>query len=704
MHEIVLVLDPSCPFTPGESLGLNIRPMLGTSKCGVVFLLLVALVPSMIGLYAWQSRNAGGCQELKQFRTFKGKEPLVPVPSWSSSAGKPLNGATLRSFEGPRLIPDPMHQSQDAHRMELLWITLYEQGHVQLEDVRLLQGWVQELSARGYTFPAQATMPGPREIPLETRTPEHTAQSTEGPGSAPPAHTPSRPLTRATTVSPTTAPTASPTTANPTTAATVSPTTANPTTVPQVGPRLENFKQHMVSEHNAISQAGEVNATVLPITSVPTIAPTTNPFSTGANGDRLEGYTTVTHVEYCKGTNLPTDDFLEAGFDSVGKHCPLIGARSRESALALAKSWCDARVACAGFTDYTNGPASEHTDLNNPAMTGPKRFCFRSSITGLEDDPSSPAKCFIKGKFPTQAPTTAPAPTPAGSEYIRTQHLKGKSLELAKLINNLHHARATRLDTNHWGVPLYVLTLGGQRFEQFKKEMEAEHHPFTVVPQSKKPLQSDYPSTRNKGVLGCTRAHLSFAQELLKRGDKCAVVAEDDASFAMSAHWPESLKDLCDRMFKKDPNWTTLTLYAHNARAPPNGHVDIVRYTEGTWGTVAYMATQRWAKIMTKLSHDNTRLMRSEIGSRYGTADSAVYAFKGSAGYVLHPNYVFPNNVETGSAVEAGHAVGKGRNDLHLRTGIQVVKQSMGHFAKPAVKNHKKGVKTGARRLHRSTS
>ena len=274
------------------------------------------------------------------------------------------------------------------------------------------------------------------------------------------------------------------------------------------------------------------------------------------------------------------------------------------------------------------------------------------------------------------------APTSANSEFIQTQHLKGRSLELAKLINNLHRARATRLDTKHWGVPLYVLTLGGKRFEQFKKEMQAEHHPFTVVPQSKKPLQSDYPHIKNKGVLGCTRAHLSFAQELLKRGDKCAVVAEDDASFALSAHWPESLKDLCNRMFKKDSNWTTLTLYAHNAKVPPSGHVHIVRYTEDTWGTVAYMATQRWARIMTDLSRGNTRLMRSEIGSKYGTADSAVYAFKGSAGYVLHPNYVFPNNVDTRSAVETQHAVGKGRNNLHLESGIKAVKQSMAHFAK----------------------
>ena len=99
------------------------------------------------------------------------------------------------------------------------------------------------------------------------------------------------------------------------------------------------------------------------------------------------------------------------------------------------------------------------------------------------------------------------------------------------------------------------------------------------------------------------------------------------------------------------------------------------------------MATQRWARIMTDLSRGNTRLMRSEIGSKYGTADSAVYAFKGSAEYVLHPNYVFPNNVDTRSAVETQHAVGKGRNNLHLESGIKAVKQSMAHFASPHSKN-----------------
>ena len=72
-------------------------------------------------------------------------------------------------------------------------------------------------------------------------------------------------------------------------------------------------------------------------------------------------------------------------------------------------------------------------------------------------------------------------------------------------------ARATRLDTKHWGVPLYVLTLGGKRFEQFKKECKLSiiRLPWYL---NQKSIQSDYPHIKNKGVLGCTRAHLSFAQ------------------------------------------------------------------------------------------------------------------------------------------------------------------------------------------------
>lgn len=218
--------------------------------------------------------------------------------------------------------------------------------------------------------------------------------------------------------------------------------------------------------------------------------------------------------------------------------------------------------------------------------------------------------------------------------------------------------------------------------EQFKKEMAVEGQHFVVVPQSNRPLDSDYPELKDAGVMKCTRAHLSFAQELMRRGDECAVVAEDDATFALSAYWPLSLKDLCSRMFQQDPNWTTLTLYSSDRNVPKEGSIEIRKYTEGTWGTVSYLATKRWAEIVMRLSHNNTRLMKSEIGSRYGSSDSSMYAFKGSSGYVLRPSYVFPNNVRVGSIVHNGTKSSIERNNIHLSVGVTIAKNSFGHFVK----------------------
>merc|ERR1712166_841354 len=407
----------------------------------------------------------------------------------------------------------------------------------------------------------------------------------------------------------------------------------------------------------------------------------------------LAGYSAVEHVQWCTGGSLPAaSGILGAGVFNDIKHCPLLGKHTPEKGLALVKAWCDSHPQCKGFTAYiTHSTDATPLDVWNPGNTGPKRFCVRSTISGVEEDPDSPATCYVKGSFPTSQPTAQPPAAPPGSQFISTTGKSGRQLELVQMINELHKGRAYRSTSDHWGVPLYVVTLGGHRFEMFKKEMEAEKHPFTLVPQSKRPLETDYPEPKGSaGVMGCTRAHFSFAQMLLKRGDRCAVVAEDDACFALSPHWPVSLSDLCDKMFQKDPKWTTLTLYSSDIKSKPkSGGFGIYKYTEGTWGTVAYLATQRWTKIMVALSKNNTRLMRSEIQSKYGTADSAVYAFKGSSGYVLYPDYVFPNNAQvlTGSHIAQGENSFTFRDEAHIVSSLNVVKTSLGHF-----KDHAKSV------------
>ena len=117
-----------------------------------------------------------------------------------------------------------------------------------------------------------------------------------------------------------------------------------------------------------------------------------------------------------------------------------------------------------------------------------------------------------KGNFTTQLPTGQPTDAPTEAlDFVDLQGLQGKSLQLATIINKLHASRIGRTNATHWGIPLYLVTLGGPRLEQFKKEMAAEGQSFVVVPQSEQPLDSDYPELKNTGVMKCTRAHLSFA-------------------------------------------------------------------------------------------------------------------------------------------------------------------------------------------------
>eukprot|EP00658_Telonema_sp_P-2_P077881 TRINITY_DN7154_c0_g1_i3.p1 TRINITY_DN7154_c0_g1~~TRINITY_DN7154_c0_g1_i3.p1 ORF type:complete len:388 (-),score=46.65 TRINITY_DN7154_c0_g1_i3:155-1318(-) len=275
---------------------------------------------------------------------------------------------------------------------------------------------------------------------------------------------------------------------------------------------------------------------------------------------------------------------------------------------------------------------------------------------------SAPTQSPTSFSAPTQPPTPAPssAPSPAVSfsppplsptpvptySYIQTDSMNGTRLELAVMINKLHRLREAAPLQNRLGVPVYVLSLGGERLAQFAREMKAERQPsFVRVPQPPRDdgWKSDYAISQKDGW--GTKAHIAAAQELLRRGDSCAMVAEDDATFGMSPHWPLSLRELCDMMFAKDPDWTAVALYSTEMRTPESGKVQVRKHTHRTFGGVAYLATQRWARLLVRVTANNTRLMKREVGSSYGIADSVIYHMKNSSAWVLRPVYVFPNNV-----------------------------------------------------------
>jgi GR25 family glycosyltransferase involved in LPS biosynthesis len=256
---------------------------------------------------------------------------------------------------------------------------------------------------------------------------------------------------------------------------------------------------------------------------------------------------------------------------------------------------------------------------------------------------------------------------------------KGATGEMARTADELHKKRFYHHEVRRFArvdVPVFVLSLGGERQKTMIQELKDEQvTDFIVVGQPSVDLLTDYPV--KKSEVGCTRAHIAFAQSLLKKPEvDCAVVVEDDASFALTSHWPFSLREICNRMFENHDQWTTLMLYSSDRKLPNENHVlSVTPYREGIWGTVAYLATQRWARLIVNITANNTRLFKKEIGSKYGTADSSVYAFKGAKGYILRPNFVFPNNLVAKSTIG-----NQKRDKRHIGVANELLKVSLSAF------------------------
>ena len=278
--------------------------------------------------------------------------------------------------------------------------------------------------------------------------------------------------------------------------------------------------------------------------------------------------------------------------------------------------------------------------------------------------------------------TTHHAPRPNRTAAPRAPVLyTGIRAQLHEEITVLRALRSVRLPRPAWRVPVYVLSLGGARLRSFEEEMVEEKQHFEVVDASLNPtIRTDYVG-HGPGVIGCTMAHLAFAKQLALDGHRCALVAEDDARFGLSTYWPVALHELCDSMDRRDPEWTTLMLYSSDTGVPAQeaDGIEIRRYTDGLWGAASYLATRRWALNLMRLTGNGTRLMREEVGARYGVADSVVYQCRGCSAYALRPNYVFVDNLE--AATQVGPVTeSSARDDLHIRSALLTIRASVRHF------------------------
>jgi len=261
------------------------------------------------------------------------------------------------------------------------------------------------------------------------------------------------------------------------------------------------------------------------------------------------------------------------------------------------------------------------------------------------------------------------APTP---EFVTDREA------LASEIADLDLSRAWMPPMPPWNVPVYVLSMGGERLRRFAAEMATENQTYQLVNTSVlTKLRTDFHEPES--AIACTRAHLAFAERMVRDGHRCALVAEDDASFKMSIYWPVTPREMCDRMDTEDPEWTTLMLYSSDTRAPDSYPFEVQRHSHSLWGTVSYMATRRWALSMMRLTGNATRLMRDEIGTTHGVADVVAYECKGCSAWVARPSFVFPNNLDYGTQV--GQTSERAwRDGQHIGIALRTVRTSLQYF------------------------
>ena len=193
-------------------------------------------------------------------------------------------------------------------------------------------------------------------------------------------------------------------------------------------------------------------------------------------------------------------------------------------------------------------------------------------------------------------------------------------------------------------VPVIVINRPQDHTRRQFMEQQFNNSNFTnftyVVHPPRLPFRTNYPISRNE--IGCTRAHVS-ALISQARAASCFLIVEDDADLSLMWMWPLSLHEICEKMTQHDPLWNTLQLYASGTRKPARGTLTVSKFKEGTWGTVAYLATPLTGKSLLHYTVNNTLLLKHNIRSKWGTADSVVYNYLNSHGYTLSPSYIYLN-------------------------------------------------------------
>lgn len=329
---------------------------------------------------------------------------------------------------------------------------------------------------------------------------------------------------------------------------------------------------------------------------------------------------------------------------------------------------------------------------------------MRTQLASLIQQQSVKAKHLLSGQSLKKLFLSVTSPNSEAGQ-VQRHELEMKTVDQAlKVLEPLHqqmddqrvaHRRHSKSPVD---VPVYVLTLGGERQKLIEKELHHEQVNFTIVTQppvlpanweanmESEIFHTDYPI--DKGEAGCTRAHVAFAGELLKAGHRCGLVLEDDASLSLSPYWPLSLSELCDTMFQHDPKWTTLKIYVDSSHYESRSGCafELVKFKQPNYGTVAYLATQAWAQRLLNITHNNTRLFQNEVQSDFGVADSAIYGFHGERGYVLTTGLVYPNNIAHTSVVRSTED-----HDLldHLNIAVGTISIALNHLLlRPIWCNH----------------
>ena len=137
------------------------------------------------------------------------------------------------------------------------------------------------------------------------------------------------------------------------------------------------------------------------------------------------------------------------------------------------------------------------------------------------------------------------------------------------------------------------------------------------------------------GEFGCTMAHINAANFMVKKNIETALIIEDDANFELKSRWPKTLEQIVSEL---PDGWTTCQLYFYNAAASSISGIH-KKKNETSWGTVAYLLSEKGARLISEIDIKNKR--------EWLVADVVVYSFPDAQPYLHYPRYVTPGEFPT---------------------------------------------------------